>query len=170
MNAMDKLDYLILSELLLDAQMPFSAVAKKVGTSPYTVAKRYERMRREGTIFQSIVSIDLSKVGYQGKAFVLITAIPNKDRSLILDALKKIKNVIVVSEIIGAFDVLAIAPVSDLSSLRGLVKEVKKVPGVQHVEVTCIDDTSFPLNKSFGEVLSKKCLLLAKSTNSKPAA
>ena len=45
---MDKLDFLILSELLKDAQTPFSTVAKKLGTSPYTVAKRYEKMVKDG--------------------------------------------------------------------------------------------------------------------------
>jgi len=64
---MDKEDYLILSELLKDAQMSFLAIAKKFDISPYTVIKRYEGMKREGIILQTMVSIDLSKLGYQGK-------------------------------------------------------------------------------------------------------
>ncbi len=158
---MDKVDYLILSELLKDAQMPFSAIAKKFDISPYTVTKRYERMKQEGTILRSIVSIDLSKLGYQGKAFLMITVASNQDRLPIIEALTKIRNIIVVTEIIGAFDILAVSPISDFAALRALIKEVKKIPGLQHVEVTCIDGTSFPLDSSFGEVLSKKCLYLA---------
>jgi len=91
----------------------------------------------------------------------MITVAPNEDRSPIIEALIKIRNILVVSEIIGAVDVLAIAPVSDFNGLRLLIKEVKKIPGVQHVEVSCIEETSFPLSSSFGEVLSKKCLSLA---------
>ncbi len=70
---MDKLDYLLLSELLKDAQMPFVTIAKKLGISPQTVISRYKKMKKEGIIFSCVVSIDLLKLGYQGKAFLMIT-------------------------------------------------------------------------------------------------
>lgn len=153
---MEKIDLLILSELLIDAQMSFVKIAKKLGTSPYTVRMRYERMKKEGLIFKSIVSIDLSKLGYQGKAFLLITISPNRDKADTIAALKKIRNIMVVTEIIGPCDLLAIAPVVDLISIRKLINEVKKAPNVQRVEFACISDTHFPINPSFGRVLSKK--------------
>ncbi len=158
---MDKLDYLILSELVKDAQIPFSTIAKKLGTSLYTVTKRYEKMKKEGTLVSSMVSIDLSKLGYQGKALLMISNTPDENKLATIEALKKIKNIISISEIIGAFDILAIAPISDLNSLKALVKEVKKIVGLQKVEVTCINDTAFPVGSSFGEVLSKKCIYLS---------
>jgi len=60
------------------------------------------------------------------------------------------------AEIIGAFDVPAIAPVTDRNSIRNLVNEIKKVPTVQRVEITCINDTTLPVNASFSEILSRK--------------
>ena len=158
---MEKLDLLILSELLKNAQASFVKIAKKIETSPYTVRMRYERMKKEGIIYRCIVSIDLSKLGYQGKAFLLITISPNQDKADTISALKKIRNVMVVTEIIGPFDLLAIAPVIDLDSIRTLVTEVKRAPNVQRVEVACISDTHFPVNPSFGEVLSRKSHELA---------
>lgn len=155
---MDKLDYLILSNLLKDAQMPFMALAKKLGVSPYTVRKRYHRMKKEGVIKKSIVSIDLSKLGYQGKAFLMITNSPSYDKSVTLASLMKIKNIMVISEIIGPFDIIAVAPVTDLNSIRALADAVRKLPSVQRVEITCINDTAFPINSSFGQVISQKCL------------
>jgi Lrp/AsnC family transcriptional regulator, regulator for asnA, asnC and gidA len=162
---MDKLDYLILSELLKDAQMPFATIAKKLGTSPYTITKRYEKMKKDGTISREIVSIDLSKFGYQGKTFLMITNKPDTSKQATIEALKKIKGIITMSEILGAFDVVAVIPVSDLNSIKAAVKAVKRIPGVQQVEVACIEDTSFPINSSFGEILSKKCLDLANLEN-----
>ncbi len=155
---MDKLDYFILNELLKDAQMPFLQIAKKLGTSPYTISKRYEKMKRDGTIVRSIVSIDLSKIGYQGKAFLMITIAPNQEKSKTTEALTKIKNIISISEIIGAFDILAIAPVTDLDSIMTLVKEIKELPNVQQVEMTFTKDTAFPLNSNFGKTIAKKYL------------
>jgi DNA-binding Lrp family transcriptional regulator len=140
-------------------------IAKKIDTSPYTITKRYEKMKKDGTIVREIVSIDLSKLGYQGKIFLMITNRSDIDKKLTIDALKKIKGIITVSEIIGAFDIIAIMPISDLNSVRALVKEVKKIPGVQQVEITCIEDNSFPINSSFGEVLSRKALHLANCEN-----
>lgn len=160
---MDKIDYLILSELCKDAQLSFVAIAKKLGITPYTVRKRYNRMKKEGIIQKSIVSIDLSKLGYQGKAFLMITVSAERDKSLTISGLEKISNVMLVAEIIGDFDILAIAPVTDLNSIRTLVKEIKKIPNVQKVEITCINDTAFPVNASFGELLSRKSYELATS-------
>jgi Lrp/AsnC family transcriptional regulator for asnA, asnC and gidA len=158
---MEKVDLLILSELLKDAQMSFVKIAKKIGVSPYTVRVRYGKMKREGVILRSVVSIDLSVLGYQGKAFLLITLSPNKDKKENISALEKIKNIIVVTEILGTFDLLAIAPVVDLVSIRNLVNEVKSSPNVQRVEIACISDTTFPVNPSFGRIVGRKCYDLA---------
>ena len=158
---MDKLDLLILSELMKDAQQSFLKIAKKLGTSSGTIGKRFEKMKKEGVIFKSVVSIDLSKLGYQGKAFLLITIAPNKEKSETMTALAKIRNILVVSEVIGPFDLLAIAPVMDLASFRTLVNEVKKSPNVQRVEIVWINDIYFPVNPSFRKLLSQRSHVLA---------
>jgi DNA-binding Lrp family transcriptional regulator len=160
---MNKLDYLIISELCKDAQLSFVTIAKKFGVTPYTVRKRYEKMKKEGIIFKNIVSIDLSKLGYQAKAFLMITVSAERDKSVTISNLTKISNIILVTEIIGVFDILAIAPVIDLNSIRTLVHEIKKLPNVQRVEITCINDTFFPVDPSFGELLSWKSYELATS-------
>lgn len=158
---MDKLDYLILSELLKDAQLSFVTIAEKYGTSPYTIRKRFERMKKEGIINKCVVTIDLSKLGYQGKLLLMITISPQRGKAKTIAALKKIKNIFVVTEIIGSFDILALAPISDLNDMRNIVKEVKKLPDVQKVEITCINNTAFPINLSWGELFSRKSYDLA---------
>ena len=132
---MDKLDYLILSELLNDATLSFIEIAKKLDTSPYTVRRRYEQIKKEGKIFRCIVSIDLAKLGYQGKAFLFMTVGPDANKSETISYLKNIKNVIVVSELIGPYEILAIAPITDLKSIQTLVKEARKAPNIQLVRV-----------------------------------
>jgi len=158
---MDKLDYLILGELLEDASLSFVKIAKNVGTTPYTVRRRYEKMKTEGIIFRSIVSIDLSKLGYQGKAFLLITVTPNSKKTETIAHLKTIKNVLVVTEVIGPYDLLAIAPIADLKSIQTLIKEARKAPNIQRVEFACISDVHFPVSPNFGPVLHAKSQALA---------
>lgn len=164
---MDQLDYLILSELLKDPQISFLAISKKLGVSSFTVKSRYTKMKAEKVIMNCVVNIDLSKLGYQGKAILLITNAPHAPKSATLEALKKIRNVFVASEIIGPFDILVIAPVTDLNSVRSLVNEIKRLPSVQRVHISCINDTMFPVSSTFGKVLSERShdLGTAKSLN-----
>ncbi|MGD0450089.1 MAG: Lrp/AsnC family transcriptional regulator [Candidatus Bathyarchaeia archaeon] len=158
---MDKTDYRILSELLLDCTHSFVKIAKKIGVSPYTVRRRYEKMKKEGTIFSHIVTIDLSKIGYQGKAFLLITTSPNGNKSDIISLLKKIRNVIVVTETIGPYDILAIAPIIDLESIQMLLRDARKIPDVQNIQIACSTDVSFPIGQNFRKILSEKAAKLA---------
>ncbi len=158
---MDQLDYRILGELLKDASLSFVEIAQKVDTTPYTVRRRYEKMKKEGVIFRSIVSLNLSKLGYQGKAFLLITVSPNANKLETISYLKTIRNVMVVTETIGPYDILAIAPISDLKSIQTLITEARKAPNIQRVEFACINYVEFPVTQNFGPVLSQKSKTLA---------
>ncbi len=159
---MDKTDYLIFSELLKDAALSYKEISTKLGISAYTVRRRYEKMRKEGAIQKSVASIDLSKLGYQGKVFLLITVTPNSDKSSAIAYLKKTRNIIVTAEIIGPYDILAIAPIIDLKSIQTLVKEVRKAPCLQRVEIACMDNTQFPIGPNFNNILSQTSYALAK--------
>jgi len=86
---MDEIDLRIIRELTKDAQTPFLRIAKKLGVSPETVRTRYRKMKEEGTIKRCSISINLSRIGYQGKVFLMITNAPNHDKSKTIDALKK---------------------------------------------------------------------------------
>ncbi len=149
---MDKIDLQIIRELIKDAQTPFLRIAKKLGVSPETVRQRYIKMKEEGTIRHCSISIDLSKIGYQGKVFLMITNAPNHDKSKTIAALKKMRNVFIVSEMIGDFEIIGIAPVKDLNSLKALVNEIRKEPSVDSVEFALINDTAFPVNSRFGKL------------------
>jgi DNA-binding Lrp family transcriptional regulator len=155
---MDEIDLRIIRELTEDAQTPFLRIAKKLGVSPETVRTRYIKMKQEGTIKHCSISIDLSKIGYQGKVFLMITNSSNNDKSKTIDILKKIPNIFIISEMIGDFEILGIAPVKDMNSLKALVNKIKKLPSVNKVEFTVINDTTFPVNEHFGEIFVKQQL------------
>jgi hypothetical protein len=54
--------------------------------------------------------------------------------------------------VIGDFEIIAIAPIKDMVSLKDLVNEIKKIPGANQVEITLINDTAFPVNTRYGEL------------------
>jgi DNA-binding Lrp family transcriptional regulator len=158
---MDKKDYQILSELLLDSTLSFVKIGEKIGLSPYTVRRRHEKMKKEGVVFRQIVSIDLSKIGYQGKAFLLISTSPSGNKLDIISHLKKIRNIIVVSETLGPYDILAIAPITDFKSIQTLLKEARKIPDVQNIQIACSSDVNFPIGQNFNKILSERAARFA---------
>ena len=70
---MDKLDQEIIRALKKNPKRPFLEIAEEIGISTSTVQSRYDRLKKDAAIFGVVTIIDLSKVGYQGKAFLLLT-------------------------------------------------------------------------------------------------
>jgi len=160
-NNTNKTDYLILSELERDAALSFVDIAKKVGTTPCTVKRRFERMKKEGIIFGCRVSIDLGKLGYQGKTFLLITLTPNCNKSETITYLSNIKNVLIVTQTIGPYDLMVMAPITDLESIQVLLEEARKAPNIQRVEFSCISNVDFPVCPNYRTMLSEKSQAIA---------
>jgi Lrp/AsnC family transcriptional regulator for asnA, asnC and gidA len=146
---MDSLDLNIIKMLKKDAQMPFSRIARQLGVSTKTVLIRYERMREKRIIWNTTISIDISKIGYQGKVYLMITNAANQDPNLTTDALNQMLDVFIVTEILGEFDVLAIAFVKDVECCAKLIRDVKALPSVSQVEFVVVTDKSFPIDKTY---------------------
>jgi hypothetical protein len=100
--------------------------------------------------------IDLSKLGFQGRAFLMITNTPDQTREETTDALKRLENTFLITEVLGDFDILAIAAVKDFKSLITLVNAIRKLPGVDQVEFTITDDIPFPIERGFEQLFQKK--------------
>jgi hypothetical protein len=56
------------------------------------------------------------------------------------------------TEIIGEFDVLAIAAVRSFTSIMADVNTIRRLPSVDRVEVTFVTDTMFPGPKEFNDL------------------
>jgi DNA-binding Lrp family transcriptional regulator len=158
---MNKIDYLILSELEKDAARSFVDIAKKVGATPCTVKRRYEKMKKDGIIFGCTISINLGRLGYQGKTFLLITLTPNSNKSETISYVRSIKNVLIVTQTIGPYDLIAIAPITDLKSVQDLLAEARKAPNIQRVEFFCVNNLDFPVSPNYGTMLSEKSKSIA---------
>ena len=151
---MDETDMSILRELTENPQVPILRIAERIGVSPRTVQKKYQKMKDDGIIRRSSIIIDLSKIGYQGKAYLHITNTPGQDKELTVNALKKIPDIFLITEIIGEFDVLAIAAVKNYKSVINMVNTVKRIPSVDQVDATFVADTTFPGGKEFNDLFS----------------
>ncbi len=144
---MDRIDLHILNELTKNAKKPFLTMAKELGVTPVTVQKRYEKMKKNGIIIMATNVVDLSKLNFQGSAFLMITKSTTCAAEKVINRLLETKNVIIVSEIIGDFDILAIAYFKSFKSLTELVEKIRNLSCVNHVETALSKDTSYPVSK-----------------------
>ena len=153
LHYMDRIDRDILQILKKNPLKPFLKIAKEIGISPSTVLNRYERLKMDNVIYGASTIVDLSKIGYQGKAFLLVTYtnICNAEDSP-TEALRNIPNVFLVSEIIGTFDVLAMVAFKDLTEIKEIIGKVRAIPCVKKVEVTLTNDTLYPLKEEYHDL------------------
>ena len=142
----EELDCKILNELISRPQESFSKIAKKLNISQNTVKKRYEKMIEKKTILRSFITIDLSKIGFQGKARFTIRT---NEKTQTIDALKQIPNIVLVAETFGDYDVIAIAAVKDFTSMVKIDSEVKKIPSILQLDVALEKATYFPVSEQF---------------------
>jgi Lrp/AsnC family transcriptional regulator for asnA, asnC and gidA len=150
---MNETDLEILRLLMKNPQERFSAIAKKASVSPRTVQKKVQKMKEEGIILRSTIVIDLSKLGYEGEATIRIINAPGYDKAATIDALKGISNVFIITEIIGDFDIMAIAAVKDYPSAIDMVNTIRRLPSVEKAEADFVTDTQFPATTEFNKQL-----------------
>ncbi len=130
----NRTDLGIITELLKDARVPFSNIASILGISHETVRQKYARMMENGTILGSSIVVDWSKLGYQGNLFIFISQGSGNDRSITVNELKKISDLLIVTRVMGAFDILAMALAKSLKDTARLLDEIQKIPTVEQVE------------------------------------
>jgi len=150
---LDKINQKILTQLLKNPEKPFLKISEELGISPMTVKNRYEKMKKEGKIFGTSVILDLSKIGYQGKAFLHITNTDNQNPKIIMKTLQQIPNVFLVSEIIGAFDILVMAAFRDLKEVKEIISRIRANPSVAKVEISITDDTLYPVTNEYAQLI-----------------
>jgi Lrp/AsnC family transcriptional regulator, regulator for asnA, asnC and gidA len=139
---MDNLDYLILSEIVKNPQIPFSHIARTLKISQNTVKKKYEQMVKKNIIIGSSIIIDLSKIGFEGMAsFSIIT----EKKALTIEALQKIFNVFIIVETVGDYDIRAMAIIKNYAGMMTLVKEIQAIPTIKQVDVVLRTETLFPM-------------------------
>ena len=142
----EELDCKILRELISNPQESFSNIAKKLDISQNTVKKRYQKMIAEKTILRSFITMDLSKIGFQGKARFTIRT---HQKTQTIEALKKIPNIVLVAETFGDYDVIAIAAFKDFTSMIKIDNDVKKISTILQMDVSLEKATYFPVSEQF---------------------
>jgi Lrp/AsnC family transcriptional regulator, leucine-responsive regulatory protein len=140
---MDTVDTQILTELIKDAQMPFSKIGKKIGVSHETVRKRFEKMKKEGVVDRITLLVDGRKIGEQGTAFLMLTCLRGADKKAIFQKLQIVHDVCMVTELMGDFDFFVWARIRDIQQISQIVCEIRKYEGIDRIETLLLPQTYF---------------------------
>ena len=140
---MNEVDIQILTELMKDAQTPFSHIAKKIGVSHQTVGKRYEKMKKDGIIKVCSVLVDGSKLGDKGTVFFMLSLSPEVKKEDAMKSLIRMPELYLVVEVIGDYDFYAWARFKNLRRLAYLIGNIRNLGTIDQIETLLLTQTYF---------------------------
>jgi DNA-binding Lrp family transcriptional regulator len=129
----DELDMLIIEKLALDGRAPFNEIAQEIGTSTDTIIKRYQKLRRKGTLKISI-QINPNKLGYQSLLDFNIAIASPGNLLGIAESLAKIPDVIIVTKTSGDYDLQLTAMTRSIEHMFTIQDEIARTRGVIKIE------------------------------------
>lgn len=150
---MDRIEKEILKLLRDNPEMSFLEIAKKIGVSSITVKKRYYEMEKKHALFGTTIMLDLSKIGFKGKAFLFIKTSKDSKLRNVVEAFHQMPNLFLIAEIVGSFDLMALAVFRDITDIIKVVNEIKAVPYVEKVEIALSNESIYPLKKEYTGII-----------------
>jgi DNA-binding Lrp family transcriptional regulator len=156
---MDIVDLKIIMLLIQDPQMPFSGMAKTLDIGIETVIRRYNKLKNEGVIYSTTITVDMKKCGYIGHALFLVNTLADAEPEKMYAELVNKRNVLTVIHAIGDYDLLVHCIYSDLDDLYRLQREISLVTGIKYLSVVVVSakdfNSSFPSLEYFNHLFSK---------------
>lgn len=135
MNTIDKLDKQILSMLMLDAEQPYTDIAKKLYVSGGTVHVRMKKLRDLGIVQGANLIIDHGELGYDICAFLGIYLDKSSLYDDVSEQLKNIPEVVEAYYTTGLYSIFAKIYCRDTNHLRDVLHDkIQKIPGIQRTE------------------------------------
>lgn len=134
-RSFDELDVAILEVLQIDARIPFVKLADELGVSDATVRARVNRLTKTGMI-KLVADVDVTDLGLVEVYFGLRVQGPALDRAFA--AIAQIPEIPFAAETMGTFDILCEVVCRDRDDLMGILRAIRKIPGITHLETISV--------------------------------
>jgi DNA-binding Lrp family transcriptional regulator len=143
-SQIDETDRKILKALLKDARCSFSEVAEDCKISTVAVAQRYKKLKQNGTIIGT--TLIMSSKNQRSSSIDIRAESPYEDA--IVEATKRLPNVINCFKVIGKYDIHASVRVTSLEQIDQIKNIIRKEKGIRAIEInTSLDEVFlFPEN------------------------
>jgi len=155
---MKELDRKILLQLIKDSEQPVTKIAKKVGASRQTVAKKIERLKAEGVIASFTAKLSPEKFGLSTKAYILLHEDSREElRRKNMAAIKQFHQVTEFYRLFGRYSAILEVLVRDSTELTKLVKRIHRLKGVRETETFIVHSAAKDMPKApFLQILKSK--------------
>jgi DNA-binding Lrp family transcriptional regulator len=139
---MKKLDKQILLQLIENSKQPAHQIAKKVGTTRQTVAKKIAQFKETEMINSFAPKLNPEKFGLATKAYVFLREDPLTTlRKKNEEAIKKFHQVSGFYRLFGRYSAILEVRVRDSKELTSLVKKIHGLKGVRETETFIVHST-----------------------------
>ncbi|MCK5261758.1 MAG: Lrp/AsnC family transcriptional regulator [Thermoplasmatales archaeon] len=145
---MDQIDVKILRMLQQDARTPFKVIAEQCNVSTDTIKNRFNSLKKKGIIRHSTIVIDPKKIGLGNIVLFGIRAVERYSDSVI-NMIKKIPGICVVTRAIGEYDIEAILILKDIEHIGTTKEIIEDDPQVKSVNVDIFVDKPLLCPKNF---------------------
>ncbi len=131
---MDDLDLKIIEILKQGSRTPYVKIGEEVGLSEAAVRRRVQNLIKSGVIKKFTVDVETGGAN----AMTLLTVSSSTPTQKISEALRKLKNVEVVHEITGQFDIAVFISASNIAEINHCIDDIRKVEGVSSTNTVII--------------------------------
>ncbi len=139
---MKNLDKKILLQLIKNSEQLITEMAKKVGASRQTVAKKISQFKAEGTIISFTARPNPEKFGLVTKAYVLLREDPGAEiRRKNELVIKQFPEVTEFYRLFGRYSAVLELLVKSDKELSKLVKRIHQLKGVRETETLIVHST-----------------------------
>ena len=131
----DELDFRILSKLVVNADQPYTEIAKELFVSGGTIHVRIKKLKKMGIIKRAVLDIDYHKLGYDVTAFLGIYLEKSSQYDSVASILSKIPEIIDAHYTTGNYSIFAKIICKDTKHLKDILAErIQSIDGVQRTE------------------------------------
>jgi len=145
---LDEIDIKILRTLQKDIRTPFKEIANQCNISTDTIKNRYNKLIENEVIRGSTIVVDPKKMG-QGNLVIIGIKVVQKFSESILNMIKKMKGLCVVTKSIGQYDIEAIFLLKDIEQIGATKDKIEDFPQVKSADVEIFVDKPLLCPKNF---------------------
>jgi Lrp/AsnC family transcriptional regulator, regulator for asnA, asnC and gidA len=144
---LDKLDYQIIQEMMVNAEVSYADLGKKLFVSGGTIHVRIKKLEDSGIVQGRRLAVDLKALGYDVVAFIGVYLEKSSMYDAVAKELKKIPQVVRVNYTTGNYGMFIEIVCKDIQQLRFVLHdELQKIKGIDRTETIISLEESFSRN------------------------
>ena len=133
----DNIDRGILSELMINAKVPYTEIAKKLIVSAGTIHVRMKKMEEAGIVKNSRLHINYELLGFDLTAFLGIYLEKGSTYTDVIQQLNLIPEIVEAHYTTGVYSIFAKIRCKNTKNMRQILnEEIQSIKGIQRTETT----------------------------------